>query len=236
MKHLGLNKYNDVSPWKMLQKRMTWNQLGPLRNKRILDFGSGNGITADYFAEYNEVIAVEPSAEMLQDAFKYFYYEQRIGSVEQLQSFQSGSFDVILCHNVLEYVDDRSEILNEFYRLLKPEGIISILKHNRPGRIMQMVVLLNNFEHADQLLDGENGTAEQFGMINYYEDYQLTEWCPHLAIEKTYGLRTFWGLQQNQEIQKGQEWQQQMLEIEEKVSEMDEFKNIAFFHHVFLRK
>lgn len=60
---------------------------------------------------------------------------------------------MIFCYNVLEYVPDREEILKEFYRLLKPEGFVSLVKHNRPGRVMQMVALLNEFEKVHALLD-----------------------------------------------------------------------------------
>ena len=74
---------------------------------------------------------------------------------------------MILCHNVLEYVAERKEIIKEFSRLLKKNGYLSILKHNKHGRVMQMVMLLNNFEHANELLAGENGYAQQFGTINY---------------------------------------------------------------------
>jgi SAM-dependent methyltransferase len=62
---------------------------------------------------------------------------------------------VILCHNVFEYANEREEIINEFSRILKKKGYLSILKHNRAGRVMQMVVLLNNFEHANELLEGK---------------------------------------------------------------------------------
>jgi len=34
--------------------------------------------------------------------------------------------------------------MKEFVRILKKTGYISISKHNRAGRVMQMVVLLNN--------------------------------------------------------------------------------------------
>ena len=50
------------------------------------------------------------------------------------------------------------------------------------------------------------------------------------------GLRTFWDLQQNQDIQKEDAWQEQMLKIELKVSELEEYRAIAFLHHVILRK
>lgn len=42
---------DNLRPWEALMKQMVWRQLGELRDKRILDFGSGKGITADYLAE-----------------------------------------------------------------------------------------------------------------------------------------------------------------------------------------
>lgn len=35
-----------LPPWEQLFKRVLWAQLGDLRGKRILDFGSGVGVTA----------------------------------------------------------------------------------------------------------------------------------------------------------------------------------------------
>ena len=63
---------------------------------------------------------------------------------------------MIICHNVLEYAQDREDIVRQFARVLKTDGKISIVKHNRAGRVMQMVVLLNDFEHAHSLLDGND--------------------------------------------------------------------------------
>ncbi len=67
---------------------------------------------------------------------------------------------------------------------------------------MQMVVLLNNFDEANNLLDGSNSQTQQFGTINYYDDGDISNWCSGLVLQQSYGLRTFWDLQQNQEIQK----------------------------------
>ena len=158
------------------------------------------------------------------------------GSIDKLYEFEDNYFDVIFCHNVFEYAERREEIFKEFERLLKKEGFISILKHNLPGRVMQMVVLLNNFEHANDLLDGKNGIAEKYGAINYYNDEDILKWSDELVIEKIYGQRVFWDLQQNQEKQTDEKWQNEMLKIEKRVSEIEEYKNIAFFHHLIVRK
>ena len=50
-----------LSPWDSMLKRIVWKQLGDIRNKKILDFGSGIGVTADYLGKNNDVIAIEPN-------------------------------------------------------------------------------------------------------------------------------------------------------------------------------
>ena len=226
----------SLPPWDALMKRMVWQQLGEIENKTILDFGSGTGVTANYFAKNNAVIAIEPSEDAVNNRWQEFSYEQLLGSTDKLKELPSESCDIILCHNVLEYALDREEILSEFARLLKNDGYISLVKHNRPGRVMQMVVLLNNFEHANELLDGTVGASGQYGAIHYYDDAEIEKWCPGLKIKKTLGMRTFWDLQQNQECHKDADWQEKMLQIEHRVEDVKEYQQIAFFHHLILER
>ena len=225
-----------LQSWDALMKRMVWQQLGEIKNKSILDFGSGTGVTANHYAKNNSVVAIEPSEEAVNTRWQNNFYKQFIGSTDKLKELSSESFDIIICHNVLEYALDREDILSEFARVLKPDGFISLVKHNRPGRVMQMVVLLNNFEHANALLDGKAGESGQYGAIHYYEDSEIEKWNPNLKITKTLGMRTFWDLQQNQECHKDAEWQEKMLQMEHRVENIEEYKQIAFFHHLIIKK
>lgn len=226
----------NLQPWELLMKRMVWLQLGDITGKEILDFGSGIGVTADYLAKNNVVTAIEPSVESVSERWQNNEYKQIMGSTEQLRKLDDEKFDLIICHNVLEYTSDKEDILNEFARILRPEGKISIVKHNRSGRVMQMVVLLNDFEHAHSLLDGKDGKASKYGTISYYEDSDIEQWCGKLKITKTLGMRTFWDMQQNQEIHKDAQWQDKMVEMEMRVSDIHGYKEIAFFHHLILEK
>ena len=226
----------ELPEWERLLKKIIWQQLGQIRGQSVLDFGSGQGITADYLAGNNSVVAIEPWDEMLKDAWRDHEYRQIIGDVGALTEFEDHSFDIILCHNVLEYIDDQAEVLRQLARVLKPSGFISLVKHNRYGRVMQMAVLLDDFEKANALLDGEDSAASKFGRIRYYNNERIKEWCPELYIEKTYGIRTFWDLQQNQEKHPDEDWQADMMRLEMRVSEIDAFRNIAFFHHLMIRK
>ena len=226
----------SLPPWELLMKKMVWSQLGEIQNKRILDYGSGIGVTASHFAANNTVIAIEPDEESVNNRWSDPSYRQIVGALECLLRLEDESFDVIICHNVLEYAAERSEILRQFHRLLKKDGLISIVKHNRPGRIMQMIVLLNDFEKANDLLDGKDGTASKYGTIRYYEDQDIESWCSGFQIKKTYGIRTFWDLQQNQQCHQDPQWQEKMLEAEKRVSEIPEFRDISFFHHLLIQK
>lgn len=226
----------NLPPWEQLLKKIVWLQLDEMRDKKILDFGSGIGVTADHYAADNDVVAVEPSEKNVARRWQNHPYLQIVGSTDALRQIGDETFDVILCHNVLEYADDREDIVREFHRLLKPDGFISIVKHNRSGRVMQMVVLLNEFEKAHNLLDGKDGTAAQYGAIRYYADSDITKWCDGLRVEKISGIRTFWDLQQNQECQKEPAWQEKMIEVELRVSQIQPYRDIAFFHHLIIRK
>ena len=232
-----MNKYTHNLPtWEKLAKVLIWQQLGDIKGKTILDYGSGQGITANYLARNNNVIAIEPSEKMLENTVCDHPYKQLIGSYEILKIIESESTDIIICHNVLEYADERESIISEFCRILKPNGTLSVVKHNRYGRVMQMAVLLNQFETAHSILDGKNSSASQFGEIRYYDDNDIPAWGSGLCLKERYGLRTFWDLQQNQEIQTDEEWQTNMIEIEKRVSKIPEFYNIAFFHHLIFSK
>jgi len=231
-----MHSITELPAWERLFKRIVWEQLGNLEGKKILDFGSGEGITANYFAKHNDVTAIEPSKEMLANAWKEEAYSQIVGDVKALSAFQDETFDIIICHNVLEYIDDKAAVLKELARVLKKDGLLSIVKHNRAGRVMQMAVLLDDFEKANALLNGDNSTASKFGTIRYYEDEDLTKWAPELNVSEVFGIRTFWDLQQNQEKHGDEDWQKRMMQMEMRVAQLPVFREIAFFHHLMLTK
>lgn len=229
---------NIKKPWGILFYKVIWEQLSSISNCKVLDFGSGFGVTSNYLASKNKVTAIEPNLEMIEERICENNYKQIYGDIKALKEQEDNSFDVILCHNVLEYAKERKEIFDEFYRILKPNGVLSIVKHNHAGRIMQKVVFENNVDEAISLLNGGKINVYSFGEINYYDIDDIKEWIgnKNIIIEKIRGVRTFWALQQNNEIKNEKSWQDKMFEIEMKVSDIEEFINISFFNHVLLRK
>lgn len=236
MKNINIQGYFETvqAPWGQLFYRLAWHNT-ECKGKRILDFGSGFGITADHFAADNEVTALEPNEEMLEYRACWNQYRQLAGGVECLSMLPGGSFDMVICHNVLEYVDDRKQVLSELARLLKPDGILSLIKHNKAGKIMQKAVFEYKVEEAIRLLDQGKAVSANFGTIEEYGTADLEEYAEGLLkIDKIYGLRMFYALQRN-ELKNGGEWMENMYQLECRAEEIPEFRDIAFFHHVILR-
>ena len=161
-------------------------------------------------------------------------YQQLVGSMDQLASLEEASFDVILCHNVLEYVEDRKVVLKAFTRLLKPGGLLSIVKHNEVGRVLQTVVFENDTQKALDLLAGQDLETHSMGLAQAYDLDRAVEDLA-LEVQNYLGIRVFYALQDNRF--KGQEgWRESMLKMELAVCQESPYRDIAFFQHYTLKR
>lgn len=104
------------------------NSLGNIKNKDILDLGSGLGEVSVYFAiKGAKVTAVDISAQMLSFSKKLAAkYGTDIDTVhtttEEINKHISKKFDIIYAGNLLHHVDIE-ETLNTVKKLLKKDGI-----------------------------------------------------------------------------------------------------------------
>ncbi|MCQ9210837.1 class I SAM-dependent methyltransferase [Granulicatella seriolae] len=233
---VDLERYREFlkEPWGRIQYEVTFARLEHIENKQILDFGSGLGLTSEFLSRKNDVIAMEPNAEML-DVETKTAYRKILGSLEQLEKLEADSFDVVLCHNVLEYIEpsQRVHYMKQFQRVLKPEGELSIIKHNHVGKVIQMVVFENDLTKALQLLGGENFESVSFRQGEMYTIEELLG-LSHMTLEKYQGIRTFYALQPNA-FKTGDRWLEEMTRMELAVCDLKPYKDISFFQHVWLK-
>lgn len=222
-------------PWGKIQYEITFAQLVHLKNKKILDFGSGLGLVSQFLGENNEVVAIEPEKEML-FAYSNHTYEKILGSLEQVEKFEPESFDIVLCHNVLEYIEEnnREKYLSEFKRVLKRDGKLSIIKHNQVGKIMQAVVFSNDIDQALELLKGNEFRSVSFNSGTTYTIDKLLE-MSKMKLVKYQAIRTFYSLQIN-EVKTQDKWIEKMTEMELSVCDLYPYKDISFLQHVWLMK
>ena len=234
---MDIQQYKQMleQPWGKIQYEITFAQLVHLKNKKILDFGSGVGLVSQFLGENNEVVAIEPEKEML-FAYPNHTYKKILGSLERVEKFESESFDIVLCHNVLEYIEDnnREKYLSEFKRVLKKDGKLSIIKHNQVGKIMQAVVFSNDVDQALDLLKGNEFRSVSFNAGTTYTIDKLLE-MSKMKLVKYQAIRTFYSLQTN-EVKTQDKWIEKMTEMELSVCDLYPYKDISFLQHVWLMK
>ena len=234
---MDIQQYKQMleQPWGKIQYEITFAQLVHLKNKKILDFGSGVGLVSQFLEENNEVVAIEPEKEML-FAYPNHTYKKILGSLEQVEKFESESFDIVLCHNVLEYIEEnnRENYLSELKRVLKQDGKLSIIKHNQVGKIMQAVVFSNDVDQALDLLKGNEFKSVSFNSGTTYTIDKLLE-MSKMKLVKYQAIRTFYSLQMN-EVKTQDKWIEKMTEMELAVCDLYPYKDISFLQHVWLMK
>ena len=197
---MDIQQYKQMleQPWGKIQYVITFAQLEHIKGKKILDFGSGFGLVSQFLAQNNEVVAIEPQEEML-FAYSNQGYKKILGSLDQVKKFESESFDIILCHNVLEYIDENCRVnyLAELKRVLKRDGKLSFIKHNQVGKIMQAVVFSNDVDQALDLLNGNEFKSVSFSQGTTYTIDELLE-MSKMKLENYQAIRTFYSLQINE--------------------------------------
>ena len=228
-------------PWGRMFYEMIYRQLSIPESPRlnILDYGAGFCLTANHYAKNHNVTAVEPNNDMLNMRIKDNDFTLINGDIKILNDMPSGSFDLVLCHNVLEYVSDKGMILKQLTRVLKQGGKLSIVKHNLEGRILAYAVFGDDPESALELLSkSRDDGGSMFGSRDTYgNDYLINNSDKlGLIIDNIYGIRAFFALSSNDKIKYTDEWYDNMLELEMRACDIDAYKNIAFFNHLIFTK
>ena len=234
---INISHYKNLlqQPWGKIQYDITFAQLAHLEDLDILDFGAGFGLVSQFLSQKNRVTAVEPEADLLL-ADDHQTFTKIIGSLEALEDLPSQTFDVICCHNVLEYIEpnQRPAYIQNFERLLRPGGRLSIIKHNQVGKVLQSVVLNNDIETALALLEGEDFKSLSFAQGKVYSLSDL-EKMSQLTIDNYLAIRSFYSLQPNHfKTEKG--WLEKMTQMELAVCDLKPYKDISFLQHVWMRK
>jgi S-adenosylmethionine-dependent methyltransferase len=77
---------------------------------------------------------------------------------------EPSSFAVIVCHNLLEYVDDVQAILRDIKRLINPvNGIVSILVRNRAGEVLKAGIKSGDLDQSKKNLTAETVIESLYG-------------------------------------------------------------------------
>jgi len=140
--------------------------LDPVRDSlRVLDLGCGTGATAVRLARLGvQVTLLDSSSAMLDLAQRAV---QEAGVEDKVTSKQGDAtrlpdlcttelFDVILCHNLLEYVDDPQAVLCDAVRLMRDSSaVLSLLVRNQAGEVLKAAVQAGDLAAAESTLGAD---------------------------------------------------------------------------------
>lgn len=97
----------------------------------VLEVGCGDGGNLLPFAKRgDEVVGVDISVNRINGAVSFFEHENikaRFICTDMLKLGEyKGYFDLIICHDVIEHIDNKSEMLSKIEFFLKPSGFLFI--------------------------------------------------------------------------------------------------------------
>jgi 2-polyprenyl-3-methyl-5-hydroxy-6-metoxy-1,4-benzoquinol methylase len=113
---------DDHHWWYRGRRQIIHAELGRLRlpaGAQVLDAGCGSGRTLEELVRYGEVHGIELDPRAAQVAQSRGIGEVRIGRLEEL-TWESGTFDLITCLDVIEHTPDDRATLHELRRVCKP--------------------------------------------------------------------------------------------------------------------
>jgi S-adenosylmethionine-dependent methyltransferase len=166
----------------------------------IVDVGGGTGGLAVPFAALgHDVTVVDPSPDALAAAQRRAAEAgARLTSVQgEAASLDSvvgaAAADLIICHNVLEYVDSPADAMSAIARVLRPSAAVSVLAANTVAAVLHRA-LAGRFAEARSLL---TASARQAGTTpRRFTLPELTALIAEAGLRpgEAHGLRIFGGL------------------------------------------
>jgi len=164
----------------------------------IVDVGGGTGGLAVPFATLgHNVTVVDPSPDALAAAQRRAAEAgARLTAVQgEAASLDSvagpKAADLVICHNVLEYVDSPADAMTAIAAVLRPAATVSVLAANAVAAVLHRA-LAGRFTEARQLLEAEGAT----GIPRRFTLPALTALIEGAGLRagEAHGLRIFSGL------------------------------------------
>jgi S-adenosylmethionine-dependent methyltransferase len=221
----------------------------PLRAKAslcALDLGCGTGETAVRLARLGIHVTLLDSSPAMLDIAKRTASEAGVtdkvvlqhGDATQLANLShTRSFDVILCHNIMEYCDDPVAVLRAVAGALRDSSaILSVLVRNRAGEVFKAAIQAGDLAAATSGLTAEWGKESLFGGgVRLFAPDSLRAMLTEasLATVAERGVRVLADYLPSR-ISRSAEYER-ILELELKLSSRPEYATVARYTQWFAR-
>ncbi|HTP10586.1 MAG TPA: methyltransferase domain-containing protein [Anaerolineae bacterium] len=249
--HLEQWIMEQEKPWGVLKCKLTQANLakhlgaGPLR---ILDAGGGNGSDSLPLAQQGHFVEiVDYSEQMLSDAVRRIrhanlqervtVHQANVQDVDRL--FPASHFDAVLCHNLLQYIEDVPALLNSLASLMKVGGLLSLISINRYSQAYHAAFIRGDLAEAFLQVDNHQQKSHLFDTV--MTTYSVEEISDLLngagfQVDQSYGLRCLYDYWGDNDSKFDPAISEQLERLEFALMDRYPYKLLARYYHVMARK
>jgi len=211
------------------------------RPVRALDLGCRTGAIAVRLAHLGVHVTLLDSSPAMLDIAKRAAREAGVTEKIALKHGDAGqvanlfpvkSFDIVLCHNILEYVDDPGAVLSGAAQVMRHYstgmGILSILVRNRAGEVFKAGIQDGDLGAAEHNLTAEWGYESLFGSrVRLFTEHCLAAMLKgvSLAVTAKRGVRVMSDYLPPQ-VSRSAEYER-IFQLERKLGSRPEFVAVA---------
>ena len=245
------------SPWGRLRyavvrettARATADLRGPLR---VLDVGGGDGADSISMAvDGHQVTVLDFAPELLEQAERAAAAQGVADHVRtvcaDLDSLLAGpveeiaraSFDVVLCHNVLQYRSDVPATVRLLVSLVRVGGLLSVMAPNPAMDVLAAAVRRMDPERAEEVLDAPTIRGETFDHdMRRLEAEEVEEALTESGceVERRFGIRCVMDLIADDARKAEPAFYAQLRDLELRLCEREPFLRTARFWQLAARR
>jgi SAM-dependent methyltransferase len=230
--------------WQVLRAELDQRAAdGPLR---IVDVGGGTGLTAVPLAVLGHQVTVVDSSPDALAALARRAAEHGVpervsgvqGDADRLSTvIDPGSADLVLCHSVLEVVDDPAATIAAVAAALCTGGAVSVVVANRAAAVLSRA-LAGHFATAATLLDAPAGVGEGELQLRRFDPRTAEDLLAAggLCVEHVHGVRVVADLVPGAMIDAEPGGADSLVALEQRLAATPPFRDIATQLHLLARK
>lgn len=196
------------TPFGKLRSDLAWENLSGflpdlVHQRRVLDLGGGTGCVSLRLAAHEfQVVLLDSSEEMLAIARKeteatgvasrILFHHADAAQLHEL--FPPESFDVVVCHNMLEYVADADQIVRSIAHVMRKDALTSLLLRNHAGEVLKAAITSPDSDLAKENLSAKTVVDSLYGKpTRVFDSTETFQMLAHagLQVVAEYGVRVF---------------------------------------------
>ncbi|MEM7332583.1 MAG: methyltransferase domain-containing protein [Chloroflexota bacterium] len=237
---------DQEAPWGKLRYKIGLANLADWLEKRplsILDLGGGNGYDAIPLAKLgHHLTIIDFSEEMLKNGAAY---AEAHGVSDQLTFIQSEAesfsdkiagqtFDMVLCHNLLQYLSNPLKSLKQIHDHLTHNGLFSLIIMNPHSETYSQALRNLDFATAFENIGKKTHQTVTFKVnINLYDESELRAMLKTtgFTFQKLYGVRAVCDYIADNDIKHNADEYQKLEALEMLLRDKHPYTLISRFYH-----